>query len=86
MVFFYGGAYILGGTSTPIYDGSYLARSRDVIVVTVNYRVGPLGFLDFTDYSTDDRQFDSNLGLRDMVAGLEWVQRNIAEFGATPSG
>ncbi|NLG47346.1 carboxylesterase/lipase family protein [Gordonia sp. (in: high G+C Gram-positive bacteria)] len=84
MVFFYGGAYILGGTSTPIYDGSYLARLRDVIVVTVNYRVGPLGFLDFTDYSTDDRQFDSNLGLRDMVAGLEWVQRNIAEFGGDP--
>ncbi|MBM7366007.1 carboxylesterase/lipase family protein [Gordonia hydrophobica] len=81
MVYFYGGAYILGGTSTPIYDGSYLARSRDVIVVTVNYRVGPLGFLDFSDYSTPERQFDSNLALRDMIAGLEWVQRNIAEFG-----
>ena len=84
MVFNYGGAYILGSTSTPIYDGAYLARSRDVIVVTVNYRVGPLGFLDLSDYSTPERRFDSNLGLRDMVAGLEWVQRNIAAFGGDP--
>ncbi|MCF8570018.1 carboxylesterase/lipase family protein [Gordonia sp. HY002] len=84
MVFNYGGAYILGGTSTPIYDGAYLARSRDVIVVTVNYRVGPLGFLDLSDYSTPERRFESNLGLRDMVAGLEWVQRNIAAFGGDP--
>ncbi len=84
MVFNYGGAYILGGTSTPIYDGSYLARSRDVIVVTVNYRFGPLGFLDLSDYSTDERRFDTNVGLRDMVAGLEWVQRNIAAFGGDP--
>ncbi|WP_132992267.1 carboxylesterase/lipase family protein [Gordonia zhaorongruii] len=84
MVFNYGGAYILGGTSTPIYDASYLARDRDVIVVTVNYRVGPLGFLDLSDYSTDDRRFDTNVGLRDMVAGLEWVQRNIAAFGGDP--
>ncbi|GED99636.1 carboxylic ester hydrolase [Gordonia spumicola] len=84
MVFNYGGAYILGGTSTPIYDGSYLARNRDVIVVTVNYRFGPLGFIDLSDYSTDERRFDSNVGLRDMVAGLEWVQRNIAAFGGDP--
>ena len=84
MVFNYGGAYILGGTSTPIYDGSYLARSRDVIVVTVNYRFGPFGFLDLSDYSTPERRFDSNVGLRDMVAGLEWVQRNIGAFGGDP--
>lgn len=84
MVFNYGGAYILGSTSTPIYDGAYLARSRDVIVVTVNYRVGPLGFLDLSDYSTPERQYDSNLGVRDMIAGLEWVQRNIAAFGGDP--
>ncbi|MGB3698952.1 MAG: carboxylesterase/lipase family protein [Gordonia sp. (in: high G+C Gram-positive bacteria)] len=84
MVFNYGGAYILGGSSTPIYDGSYLARARDVIVVTVNYRFGPFGFLDLSDYSTDERTFDSNAGLRDMVAGLEWVQRNIEAFGGDP--
>lgn len=84
MVFFYGGAFILGGTSTPIYDGSNLARDRDVIVVTVNYRVSTLGFLDLTPYSTDERVFDNNMGIRDQVAGLEWVQRNIAAFGGDP--
>ncbi|GAA4664387.1 carboxylesterase/lipase family protein [Gordonia humi] len=84
MVFNYGGAFILGSTSTPIYDGAYLARDRDVIVVTVNYRVGPLGFLDLSDYSTPERRFDTNAGLRDMVAGLEWVHRNIAAFGGDP--
>ncbi|WP_084637968.1 carboxylesterase/lipase family protein [Gordonia shandongensis] len=85
LVFIYGGAYILGGTSTPIYDGSYLARARDVIVVTLNYRFGPFGFLDLSSYSTPERQFDANPGLRDMVAGLEWVQRNIAAFGGDPN-
>jgi para-nitrobenzyl esterase len=84
MVFNYGGAYILGGSSTPIYDGSFLARARDVIVVTVNYRFGPFGFLDLSEYSTPERPFDVNCGLRDMVAGLEWVQRNIAQFGGDP--
>ncbi|MEZ5210379.1 MULTISPECIES: carboxylesterase/lipase family protein [unclassified Gordonia (in: high G+C Gram-positive bacteria)] len=84
MVFNYGGAYVLGGSSTPIYDGSFLARARDVIVVTVNYRFGPFGFLDLSEYSTPERRFDSNCGLRDMVAALEWVQRNIAAFGGDP--
>lgn len=84
MVFNYGGAYILGGTATPIYDGAFLARARDVIIVTVNYRFGPFGFLDLSEYSTDERTFDTNPGLRDMVAGLEWVKKNIAAFGGDP--
>ena len=84
MVFNYGGAYILGGSATPIYDGAFLARARDVVVVTVNYRFGPLGFLDLSEYSTPDRKFDSNCGLRDMIAALQWVQRSIAEFGGDP--
>lgn len=84
MVFNYGGAYILGGSATPIYDGAFLARARDVVVVTVNYRFGPFGFLDLSEYSTPERPFDSNCGLKDMVAALEWVQRNIAQFGGDP--
>lgn len=84
MVFIHGGAYILGTTATPLYDGTFLARSQDVIVVTAQYRFGPFGYLDFTQYSTDERTFDSNLGLRDQVAALTWVQRNIAAFGGDP--
>ncbi|MFW0785935.1 carboxylesterase/lipase family protein [Gordonia sp. CPCC 206044] len=84
MVFIHGGAYILGTAATPLYDGSLLARSQDVVVVTVQYRFGPFGFLDFSSYSTEDRTFDSNVGLKDHVAALQWVQRNIAAFGGDP--
>lgn len=84
MVFVHGGAYILGTAATPLYEGSLLARAEDVIVVTVQYRFGPFGYLDFSAYSTDERPFDSNLGLKDQVAALQWVQRNIAAFGGDP--
>lgn len=84
MVFIHGGAYILGTAATPLYDGSLLARSQDVIVVTVQYRFGPFGYLDLGAFATEDRPFDSNLGLKDQVAALQWVQRNIAAFGGDP--
>jgi para-nitrobenzyl esterase len=84
MVFIHGGAYFLGTTATPLYDGSLLAKVGDVVVVTVQYRFGPFGYLDFSQYSSDERPFEDNLGLRDQVASLEWVQRNIAAFGGDP--
>ena len=55
-----------------------------MVVVTVQYRFGPFGYLDFSSYSTDERTFDSNVGIRDHLAALEWVQRNIAAFGGDP--
>ncbi|MGV9714180.1 carboxylesterase/lipase family protein [Gordonia sp. NPDC003424] len=85
MVFIHGGAYILGTAATPLYEGSLLARGQDVIVVTVQYRFGPFGYLDLSAYSTDERTYDSNLGLKDQVAALQWVQRNIAAFGGDPA-
>lgn len=84
MVFIHGGAYILGTAATPLYDGSALARAADVIVVTVQYRFGAFGLLDFSAYSTPERTFDENPGLSDMLAALRWVQRNIAAFGGDP--
>ncbi|MFT4124844.1 MAG: carboxylesterase/lipase family protein [Gordonia sp. (in: high G+C Gram-positive bacteria)] len=84
MVFIHGGAYLLGTTATPLYDGTRLARAQNVVVVTVQYRFGPFGMLDFSAYSTPDRQFDENPGLADHLAALRWVQRNIAEFGGDP--
>ncbi|WP_344717020.1 MULTISPECIES: carboxylesterase/lipase family protein [Gordonia] len=84
MVFIHGGAYLLGTTATPLYDGALLARSGDVVVVTVQYRFGPFGCLDFSQYSDAGRRFDDNLGLRDQVASLQWVQRNVAAFGGDP--
>lgn len=84
MVFIHGGAYLLGATATPLYDASLLAKAGDVVVVTVQYRFGPFGYLDFTEFGSPDRPIDDNLGLRDQVASLEWVQANIAAFGGDP--
>lgn len=84
MVFIHGGAYILGSSATPLYNGRDLAR-RGVVLVTINYRLGALGYLDVSAFATPEHPFDSNLGLRDQIAALAWVQRNIAAFGGDPS-
>jgi para-nitrobenzyl esterase len=84
MVWLHGGAYALGSASQPLYDGTVLASGGDVVIVTVNYRLGALGFLDLSSFSTPTRQFDSNIGLRDGVAALRWVRENIAAFGGDP--
>ena len=78
MVWLHGGAYIFGSGSQPLYDGSVLAATSDVIVVTINYRLGALGFVDFSSFGEG---FDSNVALRDVLAALRWVRDNIAGFG-----
>jgi para-nitrobenzyl esterase len=83
MVWLHGGAYILGSGSQPLYDGRTLAGGG-VVVVTVNYRLGALGFLDLSSFNTARRRFDSNIGLRDVLAALGWVRDNIAAFGGDP--
>ena len=82
MVWLHGGAYILGSSSQALYDGRRLAGGG-VVVVTVNYRLGALGFLDLSSF-TARRRFDSNIGLRDVLAALGWVRENIAAFGGDP--
>ncbi|MBN9613684.1 MAG: carboxylesterase family protein [Actinobacteria bacterium] len=77
MVWIHGGAFLLGSGSDPSHDGARLARTRDVIVVTINYRLGALGFLAAAGVPT-------NLGLRDQVLALEWVRDNIGAFGGDP--
>ena len=77
MVWVHGGAYVLGSGSQPYYDGRRLAYGGDVVVVTLNYRLGAFGFLDVPG-------FDSNVGLRDVLAALGWVRDNIAAFGGDP--
>ncbi len=84
MVWIHGGAYCLGSSAQPIYDGRLLAERGDVVLVTFNYRLGTLGFLDLSSFSTASRTFESNLGLRDQIAALEWVRDNIAAFGGDP--
>lgn len=84
MVWLHGGAYVLGSGSQPFYDGNRLADSGDVVIVTVNYRLGAFGFLDLSVFNRPTSTFDSNIGLRDVLAALQWVQDNIAAFGGDP--
>lgn len=85
MVYIHGGAHTAGTPADPMYSGASLVRRGDVVFVSLGYRLGALGYLDFREFSTPDRPFDVNLGLRDQIAALEWVQRNIASFGGDPS-
>lgn len=84
MVWVHGGAYFIGFSAQPIYNGRSLAENGDVIVVTLNYRLGALGFLDFTSMATPESPFESNLGMRDVIQALKWVRENIAAFGGDP--
>jgi para-nitrobenzyl esterase len=85
MVWLHGGAFILGSGGDKYYDGAALA-AHDVVVVTLNYRLGMFGFLSHPALRTDDPAFPTagNYGLEDQRAALEWVQRNIAAFGGDP--
>ncbi|KAL6055278.1 hypothetical protein STEG23_007298 [Scotinomys teguina] len=77
MVWIHGGALVIGTAS--MYDGSMLAAIEDVVVVTIQYRLGVLGF-----FSTGDQHARGNWGYLDQVAALRWVQQNIAHFGGNP--
>lgn len=83
MVYIHGGAFSLGAGSLPMYDGTTFARSG-VVYVSINYRVGPLGWL-YLDQLFPGAEGTGNLGLLDQVAALGWVRDNIAAFGGDPA-
>src|SRR5580658_2473220 len=84
IVWIYGGGYINGSASMPLYWGDRLAR-KGVIVVTIAYRLGPLGFLVLPELTQESPHHSSgNYGLMDQIAALEWIQRNIAAVGGDP--
>jgi carboxylesterase type B len=80
MVYLYGGGFQTGSGKNPNTDGTNLASRGDVVVVSVNYRVGNLGFLAF-----NDGVHNGNYGISDMVTALEWVQKYILYFGGDAS-
>jgi para-nitrobenzyl esterase len=84
LVWIHGGAFAQGSGSVAIYDGQTLA-SRGLVVVTLNYRLGALGFLAHPDLVDDDTGCSGNFGLQDQLAALRWVQQNIAQFGGDPA-
>ncbi len=84
LVWIYGGGFSFGSTSTPVHNGEHLAR-KGVVLVSINYRVGSLGFLAHPELSAESpRKVSGNWGLLDQIAGLKWVKRNIAAFGGDP--
>jgi para-nitrobenzyl esterase len=84
IVWIYGGGYVNGSSSMPLYWGDRLAH-KGVIVVTVAYRLGPLGFLALPELTRESPHHSSgNYGLMDQIAALEWVHRNIVAFGGDP--
>ena len=86
MVWIYGGAFEVGGTTDPQYDCYQLLKENpDIIVVTINYRVSFFGFLHLAHLADGkDYQDASNLGLMDQIMALKWVHENIAGFGGDP--
>ncbi len=79
MVWIHGGGYRTGNGSSPMYSGAGLAARGNVVVVTINYRLGALGFLHLPELG------GSNFGLLDQVAALQWVKDEIAAFGGDPA-
>ncbi|MDT4892440.1 MAG: para-nitrobenzyl esterase [Pseudonocardiales bacterium] len=85
LLWIYGGAFTIGSGSLQSYDGARFAAEQNVVIVTANYRVGALGFLDLRKFGGDEIGAVTNAGLRDQLAASRWVKENIAAFGGDPS-
>ncbi|XP_056298007.1 cholinesterase-like isoform X2 [Pseudoliparis swirei] len=81
LVWVYGGAFNSGTSSLDLYDGRFLSKSEDVVIVSMNYRLGALGFLT----TPADKNLQGNAGLMDQRLALQWVAKNIAAFGGDSS-
>ncbi len=84
MVWIYGGAFLTGGGSFPLYNGARLAAEQQVVVASVNYRVGALGFMDLRRMPGGEST-TSNCGLHDVRLGLDWLAANADRFGGDPA-
>jgi len=85
MVWIHGGAFVTGAGSLGTYNGKRLAAKGDVVVVTINYRLGALGFLNLHDATDGKLPGRGTEGLGDQIAALGWVRDNIANFGGDPA-
>ena len=85
LVWIHGGAFLVGSGSAAVYHGHHLAEREDVVVVSLNYRLGALGFIHLDRVCGPGFEQASNLGLRDQLAALAWVRENIDRFGGDPS-
>lgn len=84
MVWLHGGGYTSGSGGWLLYDGTNLARSQDVVVVTINHRLNVFGYLHLAGLGGEQYADSGNAGMLDIIAALEWVRGNIAAFGGDP--
>jgi para-nitrobenzyl esterase len=84
MVWLHGGGYAAGSPGMIAYDGANLARKHDVVVVGITHRLNAFGFMYLAELGGDTFADASNAGMRDIIAGLEWIRDNIASFGGDP--
>jgi len=84
LVWLHGGGFEAGTGSTMLYDGTNVARRGDVVIVTINHRLGVMGHLHLADLLGDDFAGSANAGFLDIVAALRWVRTNIGAFGGDP--
>jgi len=84
MVWIHGGAFIMGSGSDPMYDSEKLLKRGNIVLVSINYRLGMLGFLRLKDVTGGKIPATGNEGLLDQVLALKWVKNNIAAFGGDP--
>lgn len=84
IVFIHGGAFSFESASDPLYTGTHIAAAHDIVLVTINYRLNVFGFVNFgaIDSSFEDTGY---LGIKDQIAALMWVKKNISEFGGNPN-
>ena len=84
MVWIHGGAFVGGMTGTPMFDGTKFAQ-KGVVLVSIAYRLGVFGFMAHPELSRESGKGSGTYGIQDMIAGLQWVKNNIAQFGGDPS-
>ncbi|MGA9026793.1 MAG: carboxylesterase family protein, partial [Steroidobacteraceae bacterium] len=85
IVWIHGGGFVAGSShELPVYDGENLAR-QGVVLVSVNHRLGPLGFMDLSAVGGEAFADSANVGMLDLVLALQWVRDNVAQFGGDPS-
>jgi para-nitrobenzyl esterase len=84
LVWIHGGGFTTGGSASPLYDGGALARRGDVVVVSLNYRLGILGLLTHPSLADEETGALGSWGFLDQIAALEWVRDNVAAFGGDP--
>ncbi len=83
MMWIHGGAFMIGAGSQSVYNGELLA-AHDVVIVTINYRLGAFGFVDLYDATDGKLPATGSEGLADQILALDWVRRNISDFGGDP--